>query len=171
MKPELRATADCNSADSVVTRRREFLCTSFGQSENNMRILPLIPFVFAALIGCQRANEPERVLVEGKVSYLGRPVVDGQIRFIPNQGTKGPVSGAAIRDGAYSVDLRGGVPVGTYRVAIEARRPLPNAPSDPLAGGTVSTQQYLPVIYNAQSELTITIKPGNQSITQDYELQ
>ena len=35
------------------------------------------------------SDEPERAILEGEVTYDGKPVAHGEIRFIPTRGTKG----------------------------------------------------------------------------------
>jgi hypothetical protein len=133
-----------------------------------MRILYGVVILLLVVGGCKRSDELQRVPVTGKVTFQGQPLTNGQIRFIP---ASGPVSGADIRDGAYSANQRGGVPVGPCRVEIEARRPMAGAQPDPVMGGKAREEQYLPAKYNTQSELTITIEPGSGPITKDYSLE
>jgi len=106
--------------------------------------------------------------VAGNVTYQGRPVEDGRIRFIPIEGTRGPVSGGLIRDGSYSAGHKGGVPVGVHRVHIEAyRRPKPDE-VDPLEA--TAKVQYLPRKYNADSELRLRVPSGSKPIAEDFTL-
>ena len=134
-------------------------------------ILGLLFTASAILLGCGAKSDVERMPIQGAVSFQNQPVTEGQIRFIPVGDTKGPVSGAAIRDGAYRMDGRGGVPAGTYRVEIEARRPIPGGKVDPLTPGQTPTEQYLPAKYNLQSDLTMTIESGSGTITKDLPLK
>ena len=122
------------------------------------------------LLGCG-AESPQRVVVSGNITYRGQPVRNGQIHFLPTQGTQSPVTGTTISDGRYTVDRKGGVPAGTYRVEIRtisaARRdqesvedddhPAPNEPS-------------IPAKYNVNSELRILIEPDRVPITRDFHL-
>ena len=140
-----------------------------------------IAFAFLAtgvLCGCGRSG-PERAVVSGTVTYLGRPLAQGAIRFLPTGETKTPMSGALIVDGKYLADKRGGVPVGTHQVVIEAFRPIHgagtggDAPASgaPASGsGLVPREQYLPARYNSQSELEITIEPGAGQLERNFEL-
>ena len=127
------------------------------------------------LCGCG-AGGPERAVVSGTVTYQGRPLTRGTIRFLPVKGNKMPMSGAMIVDGKYKADKRGGVPIGTHRVVIEAIRPqrrnsMPGgAPAD-VGGALVPQEQYLPAKYNVQSELRISLEPGAGSVVKDFELQ
>ena len=48
-------------------------------------------------LACRSSSEGlERVLVSGEVHYQGRPVQRGEIRFVPEDGTRGPVTVAVI---------------------------------------------------------------------------
>ena len=119
--------------------------------------------------GCGAADDgPERAIVTGKVSYDGRPVENGEIRFVPADGTTGPVSGGPIRDGMYRAEGRGGVPLGTHRVEIQAFRPDPQAAVDPLSGDRPA-EQYLPEKYNRNSTLEATVEAGGEQ-TIDFNL-
>lgn len=129
----------------------------------------------AACLGCSGSlsDEPERVLVSGTVSYAGQEIAEGEIRFVPTEGTIAPSSSAIIKDGAYRADHKGGVPVGTHRVEIRAYRPdedvtgeIPGVPE-----GEVPKEQFLPAKYNAESDLTLTVESGSDPITKDYDLE
>ena len=131
-----------------------------------------------AVIGGGCAQEgPERVIVSGSVTYQGQPLGDAQIRFMPTKGTQAPVSGAAVGDGKYVVDGKGGVPVGTHRIEITAYRIDPNY--KPPAGEAAQfvndlegppREQYIPEKYNRNSELEITIETGSDDVTRDFDL-
>ena len=126
--------------------------------------------------GCGRADHgPERVVVSGTVTYNGQPVAQGRIRFVPDEQSPVPPAGAPISNGQFRADTRGGVPVGTFRVQIEAVREL-EAPSEP---GTADlpqfamgpgVQQYIPAKYNARTTLELTIPPGSRAITKTFDL-
>ena len=79
------------------------------------------------LSGCSEDQGPERVVVSGTVTYNGKPVPEALIRFVPVQTSAVPMAGAVVTDGKYRVDIRGGVPVGTHRIEIEAYRNYPAA--------------------------------------------
>ena len=120
------------------------------------------------LFGCGSAGTLERVEVRGKAAYAGTPVKNGEIRFFPIDGTPGPVSGAPIIDGNYEVTQRGGVPVGSHRVEVEAFRSSQAYPELNAEGG--HRQQFLPSKYNTVSELTVAV-PGEHAVfTYDLDL-
>ncbi len=133
----------------------------------------LLASALVCAIGCGGGSE--RVEVRGQVTYGGRPVEQGEIRFMPIEDTSAPVSGAAIADGHYKVDAKGGVPVGKYKVSIQAdvvnlRPPSPSSgPTDRILSGAVR-KQYLPAKYNRNTELRLTVPSGSRAIIQDYDL-
>jgi hypothetical protein len=125
------------------------------------------------LNGCRGRGDLEKVIVSGKVSYDGQPVENGQIYFYPAKGTKGPVSGAPIKDGAYLADAKDGVPVGKHLVKIEGYRSRDASRDDDMLSGAASRGspvQYIPPKYNRSTELEVTIPGENRKFTQNYEL-
>ncbi len=127
-----------------------------------------------SLVGCG-GKGLDRVVVSGKVTLGGKPLADGEIRFVPIEGTKAPISGAAIVNGRYKAGAKGGVPLGTYKVEIEAYRPLsgaqPNKSSDDdMVGSGGAREQYIPARYNKNSELKITVPPESGALVSDFEL-
>ena len=68
------------------------------------------------LAGC--GGSLDIVPVHGTVKFNGRPIPDGQIRFVPIEDTKGPASTGNIVAGEYKIEARGGVPVGKHRIEI-----------------------------------------------------
>ena len=122
--------------------------------------------MLTVLFGCGGSGL-ERVPVSGKVTFNGQPVPDGQIRFVPLEGTAGPASIEVIRNGVYAFDAKGGVPAGSHRV--EIRSYDPNTPQ-PTAPGMRPRKQLIPVKYNTQSELEITLEKGQGSVTKNFDL-
>jgi hypothetical protein len=118
-------------------------------------------------MGCRRNDGPERVALSGSVTFQGRPVQEGQIRFVPLGATTAPVTIGAIRDGAYAMRGGQGVPVGTHRVEITAFNPNDPVPMGP---GSAPRKQLLPSKYNRQSELTITIQSGANALVRDFAM-
>ena len=123
--------------------------------------------------GCGDRGGPERVEVSGTVTYNGQPVSEATIRFVPEQGSMAPVSGAQVKDGAYKADQRGGVPVGTHKIEIKAYRKSemsrPGTP-DLLEASKEQQEQYIPAKYNRQSQLEIAIEPGSGKIIKNFDL-
>lgn len=123
--------------------------------------------------GCGRSGI-ERTVVSGKVTYRAQPIKRGQIRFVPTKGSKGPVSGDDIVDGEYLVDAKGGVPVGTHSVRIEAYRDETRVPRVPMPPGMpdslVVKTQYLPDRFNTRTQLEVQIEGDSGRLTRDFEL-
>jgi hypothetical protein len=125
------------------------------------------------LAGCQ-PSDMDAVIVEGDVRYAGQPVGNGDIQFVPIEGTKGPASGAPIVDGHYRVEAKGGVPIGTHRVMIRGFRAAnaPTGQSDVPGMGGTGRLQFIPPKYSSpRSTLTATIEQGPSPITRDFDLQ
>ena len=129
---------------------------------------PLLLMAMTCVCGCGSSG-PERVVVSGAVTYLGKPIERGTIRFVPTGETRGPAAGATIDQGKYEVSAKGGVFVGTHRVEITAiatgKAPRGRDPASMEVAGV----QYLPQKYNRQSTLTVTIESGG-SATHNFDL-
>ena len=64
---------------------------------------------------------PTKVM-HGRVTAGGQIVPTGQVVFVPLPGTPGSPTPALIVHGQYRVDARVGVPLGKYRVQVDARK-------------------------------------------------
>ncbi len=82
----------------------------------------LLCLALVVLAGCGRGGALPTAVVHGTVTCDGEPAEMGEIRFVPIEGTPGPLSAGTIRDGQYRIDARGGVPLGRHRVEIVAQR-------------------------------------------------
>ena len=71
------------------------------------------------LIGCD-GGPKDKVVVVGEISYQGKRVMNGDVRYFPIPPSVGPATGNAIVDGTYRIDRNGGVPVGKHTVVIRA---------------------------------------------------
>lgn len=130
--------------------------------------MPIVLAV-ACCCGCGPSG-PERAKVSGSVTYMGKPIAQGTIRFIPTEDTKGPVASANIQQGKYEAVTKGGVVVGTNRVEITAVVPRKDPMSRDLAAMEGAGVQYLPTKYNRQSELTVKIESGKPAVL-DFNLK
>jgi hypothetical protein len=137
-------------------------------SFNHIRSIVLLLGI-CCLAGCGDRG-PDRVVVSGTVTFNGKPLPHGNIRFMPTGDSAVPMAGTIVRDGVYKVERHGGVPVGAYKIEIEAYQvdKRHTNPDSPMARGAPRIQ-YLPKRYNANSELTITIEPG-RAIVKDFAL-
>ncbi|MEX2310344.1 MAG: hypothetical protein WD738_22440 [Pirellulales bacterium] len=157
----------------MVQRKAKFFAVA-RTSHDNATQPPLIrvALLLALLpaLGCGYRSGLERVHVSGKASYGNQPIEVGQIRFVPIESTRGPITVELIRDGEYETATSGGVPVGTHRVELrmydpEEYRTTPRVPGAP------AIKQLLPPQFNQDSELTITIDSGSGSIERDFALE
>jgi hypothetical protein len=118
-------------------------------------------------IGCGQSSDLDKVVVRGTVTLDGQPIPNGELRFIPTNGTKGSISGGPIKDGAYVAQGRGGVPVGEHRVEIKAYRSS-TKPGQPVSPEGGPAEQYLDKRYNEQTTLTAKIDASTE--TRDFQL-
>jgi hypothetical protein len=117
-----------------------------------------------AVAGC--ATDPSVGTVSGEVTLDGQPLKDGIIKFIPGDG-KTATADAPVRDGRYSAT----VPPGPKRVEVSApkvvgKRKVYDTPGSPEVD---VVSELIPARYNVQSELTMTVAAGRQ--TMNYELK
>ena len=128
------------------------------------------------MVACGCRGEPEAVVITGTVTYRDQPLKKGQIRFLPEDASFTPISGARIIEGKYKVVAKGGVPFGTHRVSIVAHRPTADylrrhgPPTADTIMGKVPKEQYVPAKYNTSTELQITVEPGSKEIVKNFEL-
>jgi hypothetical protein len=119
--------------------------------------------------GC--SSRPTTVTVAGSVRYEGHPLDNGEIRFIPDEGTAAPTNGSRIVAGRYSVTARGGLLPGRYRVEIESRPTAGNELAMPEEGeGQPKPPVKIPARYNSASTLEAEIGPEPPELTLDYDL-
>ena len=138
---------------------------SAGLSVLSLSVL-LAAIVF--LVGCGPDDGLTRVRVFGSVTYQGKPVRDGQVRFCPESRAAGPLSIAPLKEGKYAFDHHGGVPVGTHTIRIRAwdpELPLPQGPTDP------ERPQLLPAKYNLESEIMLKIEEQGGWLEKDFNLE
>lgn len=129
----------------------------------------LLLFVAAmATPGCGSGGGLSKVLIWGAVTYDGKPVEKGQIRFIPQDDSGGPITIASIDGGRYTTESSGGVPVGAHRVEIKGydAHEYQTAPTGP---GSPPVKQLLPDKYNRESTLTAKIDQDSGE-TLDFSL-
>jgi hypothetical protein len=126
-----------------------------------------VAIVAINFVGCGHSDGITRVVVNGNVRLSGSPVVHGQIRFIPQAGTKGPVSIAEILDGKYSYRKSGGVPIGQHRVEILAWDPTVPFPTGP---GQATPEQLVPKKYNVDSKTIVSLDDSSNPVVKDFDL-
>lgn len=122
--------------------------------------------------GCSSHSGGMRVW--GDVTFAGRPVAEGEIAFIPLDGTAGSSTGGTIKDGHYDIPASLGPKAGgSYNVRIRALaksgRTARN-PRNPKGPPVTLTEDYIPAQYNSSSKLTVVIsaRPGDNKF--DFRL-
>jgi len=126
----------------------------------------------AAMIGCGE-SEPATYPVTGKVSYQGKPLPLGTVRFVPNSGPPSPPA-QIDPDGAYQLQAV----AGEHRVMVTAVPEPQGARPDPMAEGGMDysqakpTQPLIPRKYSSleNSGIVVTVE-ASESNTIDIHLK
>ena len=127
----------------------------------------LLAIVCCQLLGCNDGDGLSRAVVSGSVTFQNQLVRDGQIRFVPQGHTQGPLTIEPIKNGQYRCARLGGVPVGMHRVEILAFHPDDPEPKGP---GERPRRQLIPPRYNRESQLTVNISSNDGPVVQDFKL-
>ena len=112
----------------------------------------------AAFVGCGGNNPLGRKAISGTVKLDGQPLPNGQIELHPVEG--GVQSGAAIKDGAYSMSRDTGPALGKYRVVIYDTYETPPQPPGYMPGDDLPPppKPKVPPDWNTKSKQTIEVK-------------
>jgi hypothetical protein len=74
------------------------------------------------LLFCVGCSEGEIASVSGTVTFAGKEVTEGSLRFFPGEGTPGKGAGVSIKDGRFEiaeeVAKEKGLMAGKYRVSV-----------------------------------------------------
>lgn len=125
-------------------------------------------FIAAALVFAGCSTAPPTGTVSGEVTFDGQPIKDGRIAFIPVDG-QGQTGGAAIKDGKFEAK---DVPVAKMKVEINGNRltgrkiKAYDTPESPVSDEIV---ELVPARYNINSELTLDVKKGSQTVKYDLK--
>ncbi|QDS85991.1 hypothetical protein EC9_01490 [Rosistilla ulvae] len=119
--------------------------------------------------GCGDGTDPNRRTISGRVTFQGKPVPQGEIRFAPV--AAGSASAARITDGNFEISHRGGVMVGESTVSIVATSQASSATQEELDSGVdLGAAMTIPSKYNTQTELRVEIEPGEGTQAIDFDL-
>jgi hypothetical protein len=127
------------------------------------------------LAGCGRSGELkfEKAPVTGNVTYQGKPLESGMIRFIPDSKVvEGRVPGkptfAKIEAGHYAIPAERGATVGKNRIEIVSYRKTGKVSK--MEDTTIEeTEQVLPDTYNTATTLSADVKPEANQL--DFTLE
>ena len=115
--------------------------------------------VIGSLCGCGDRDPLGRKAISGTVEVDGKPVEQGSVSFEPVQGTTS--SGGPIVAGKFSIERSMGLPIGKYRVVINAPVPGTGGKVDPTAlpGDPVAIpEELIPPEWNLKSDQFIEVK-------------
>jgi hypothetical protein len=130
---------------------------------------PLLSSTIALLLllaGC--AAKPLVGTISGEVTFDGKPVEDGRITLIPVDGKSQP-AGDVIKEGKFEIK---NAPLGQMKVEINGNKKTGrkikayDTPESPVSDEIV---ELIPQRYNANSELTLDVKPGPQRVPYDLK--
>jgi hypothetical protein len=142
--------------------------------------LLVVGVILLCAAGCGRdARGPARAAVSGEVLLDETPLKAGVIRFVPVDGTRGPVALTIIKDGRYQMSNSDGPVLGKNAIEIVA-----TAADSPLAGATdirTAWAEYaktsssrppevkIPKKYNRNSQLNVVVAASGDH-TFDFRL-
>ncbi|QDU42952.1 hypothetical protein Mal52_14220 [Symmachiella dynata] len=121
------------------------------------------------LLGLAGCGDNTSVWVNGDVSYQGEDVEDGTIFFFPEHGEG---SGTRITNGKYSISQPPGATAGVNRVQLSwSRKTGKVIHLGPGGKGPDidEMKEAFPPKYNSESELEVTLEPGNNVF--DFHLE
>lgn len=130
-----------------------------------MRLILLLALSALALLsGC--STGPPMGTITGEVTLDGQPLKEGRIAFLPVDGER-PTAGTTITDGKFETKA----PVTKMRVEINAnkvigKRKAYDTPQSPVADEVV---ELIPTRYNIESELSLDVQKGSQTVKYDLE--
>jgi hypothetical protein len=118
------------------------------------------------ILGCSAHSTDGTV--SGTVTLDGEPLKTGNIRFDPADG-RTSTADAIIKDGKFMAK----VPPGDKRVSIMASKVVGKKKMYDTADSPVIdlTEEMLPKRYNANSELSLTVKAGKQEPEPAFDLK
>jgi hypothetical protein len=115
------------------------------------------------LAGCGPAGK--RRAVSGTVTFQGKPIDNGHISFLSTAEHPGPVAGALIRDGHFSIPAEMGLEPGTYRVSISYVKGVgERTPEQIAAGASTPGKELIPEEFNTKSWLTAEVKESGPNV-------
>ena len=124
--------------------------------------------LFSAVLvfsGCGDKRAPAKVT--GTVTLDGKPVANASVTFAPGDGGRRSY-GYTDNQGRYELRFTGqlkGALVGAHKVDIRTGSAEAGSPSDK---GRPAPAETIPAKYNSASELTATLKSGNNTV--NFEL-
>lgn len=139
---------------------------TFGAHRGPVTLTLLAMGLLVSASGCGSEEPLTRASASGVVYTDGVELKSGVVRFVPIEGTSGPVVVAPVTDGSFSLTPENGPVVGSHRVEVEATNFLGFDPGDQAAaeqairssGGKLPSSP-VPPIYRKRSPLTAEVPP------------
>ncbi len=130
-------------------------------------ILAFLLLDFLCLAGCSGGSPCS---VSGQVTFGGKPIPEGNIKFDPAEESQGSAGSGKILDGRFEIPLDAGMHAGKYLVSITANKKSGRTVKqfDSTTAKMEEIVQYIPDRYNLQSQLQADLTPGEN--TQDFAL-
>lgn len=124
--------------------------------------------ILATLAGGCADRDPRRVVLSGKVTYLGRPVPIGYLIFEPDvgRGNSGPGGTAEVRDGRYQTSDGLGVMGGPYFITVSGFDGKPisaNGMVDPYGMPLFQDRRWSVDLPRSSGEYDIQVPEGRSS--------
>ncbi len=133
--------------------------------------LALVPSL--AIVGCGGSSDGlPRQAVSGKVTFDGKPLESGTIRFVPSAPPGGGPQvegGDTIKGGQFSISREVGLVPGSYKVSIYSGNLAGERPKANMGPGRAPAvaKELIPKEYNAMTKLTADIKEGANDLSFD----
>lgn len=120
--------------------------------------------IWLAAFGCTKG--PTVADVTGEVTLDGQPLKAGHVQFVPIAGDA-QTAGELIRDGKFAAK----VPITKLKVELHATKVVGKrkAYDTPESPWEEEVAEMLPARYNAQSDITLDVKPGTQAVKYDLK--
>jgi hypothetical protein len=159
------------------------------QIVNNVHVRVAVALTLIAFaMGC--GEKLNKVPVQGIVTFNGKKVLNGDIRFMPEEGVIGTALVAPIVNGEFHANSKGGLSLGEHRVILRAfiiedvGAAAAGGDGDLLDPGTRNPrnmsvpvymfegrEQFLPPEYNARAGLTINVTGEQNPQIEDFNLR
>jgi hypothetical protein len=131
------------------------------------RILPCFLVGLAMILAGCGDGGPTLIPVKGKVSYDGKPLETGLVRFEPLDGKSASGKGGVIANGEYTALVPAGellVKISSDKIVGKRKRyDMPDSPMDDV------TEQVVPKKYNIDSKLKVNVQAKKDDL--DFELK
>lgn len=150
--------------------QRRLRCQLASESRRGVVLLPL-GLLLLSLAGCGEANPLGRRAIYGVVSFQGKPLESGWVRFEPNE-PSGVNSAGRIEAGKYRIDESQGLPPGSYRVAISSPDESQVTKVETAPGDERSlAAERIPAKYNTKTTLTLEVPKARGRYEANFPLE